>query len=52
MAYDAAVALKNKPCKRVTLSFVPGESCGLQTPVILIARLLFHGAGNESQLVD
>lgn len=37
--------------KRVTLSIVPGESCGLQTPVILMARLLFHGCGDKSRRV-
>lgn len=36
---------QNEPCKRVTLSIVPGESCGLQTPAILMARLLFHVVG-------
>ena len=43
---------QNEPCKRVTLSIAPGESCGLQTPVILMARLLFHGAGNKSRRSD
>lgn len=37
--------------KRVTLSIVPGESCGLQTPVILMARLLFHGWRDKSRRV-
>ena len=41
--------LKMSHVKRVTLSIVPGESCGLQTPVILMARLLFHGCGDKSQ---
>lgn len=33
---------QNEPCKRMTLSIVPHKPCGLQTPVILTARLLFR----------
>lgn len=40
---------QNEPCKRVTLSIAPCEPRGLQTPVILMARSLFHGCGNKSQ---
>lgn len=40
---------QNEACKRATLLIVPGESCGLQTPAILTARLLFHGCGDKSR---